>query len=292
MSILKSRILYLFSALALLPLSNLISQTDQSTTQLEKEILVRKVADDILTYLGDTISRVEPVEMISAESFRVTFSHPFTFETDAIVSIIDHALHKSEYSGNYLASLQDCKTRDVLFGFSMNEEEGDVVPCGGRSYDEQCYALQITFSEAVVTNLSAQNGNPWIALITLGVLAFFIYLFYRGKPFQNLEQKDDLLAPPFIKVGKYMYFPDSQSLIIEEHEVSLTDKENQILLLFVNNMNTILKREVIQKEVWENEGVIVGRSLDMFISKLRKKLELDPNIKIKNIHGKGYMLRA
>ena len=46
----------------------------------------------------------------------------------------------------------------------------------------------------------------------------------------------------------------------------------------------------LQKEIWEDEGVIVGRSLDMFISKLRKKLEADPNIKIVVIRGKGYKL--
>jgi DNA-binding response OmpR family regulator len=46
----------------------------------------------------------------------------------------------------------------------------------------------------------------------------------------------------------------------------------------------------LQKEVWEDEGVIVGRSLDMFISRLRKKFEKDPLVKIVNIHGKGYRL--
>jgi DNA-binding response OmpR family regulator len=44
------------------------------------------------------------------------------------------------------------------------------------------------------------------------------------------------------------------------------------------------------KEVWEDEGVIVGRSLDMFVSKLRKKLQADPCISILNVHGKGYKL--
>ena len=54
--------------------------------------------------------------------------------------------------------------------------------------------------------------------------------------------------------------------------------------------NEAVERSRLQKEIWEDEGVIVGRSLDMFISKLRKKLEFDPNIKIVVIRGKGYKL--
>jgi len=56
--------------------------------------------------------------------------------------------------------------------------------------------------------------------------------------------------------------------------------------------NEIIERSRLQKEVWEDEGVIVGRSLDMFISKLRKKLEVDPNINIVVIRGKGYKLEV
>ena len=49
-------------------------------------------------------------------------------------------------------------------------------------------------------------------------------------------------------------------------------------------------RDQLMKEVWEDEGVIVGRSLDMFVSKLRKKLQADPRASILNVHGKGYKL--
>jgi hypothetical protein len=75
-------------------------------------------------------------------------------------------------------------------------------------------------------------------------------------------------------------------LIISE----LTLKENKLLLIFAQSPNVIIERSRLQKEIWEDEGVIVGRSLDMFISKLRKKLEHDATIKLVNIHGKGYKL--
>jgi DNA-binding response OmpR family regulator len=56
------------------------------------------------------------------------------------------------------------------------------------------------------------------------------------------------------------------------------------------NLGELIPRETLMQEVWINEGVITGRSLDMFISKLRKKLSVDPELRITNIHGKGYRL--
>jgi DNA-binding response OmpR family regulator len=72
--------------------------------------------------------------------------------------------------------------------------------------------------------------------------------------------------------------------------ISLTDKECRILELLNKNFGQLITRETLMQEVWINEGVITGRSLDMFVSKLRKKLSSDPALRITNVHGKGYKL--
>ncbi|RZJ68594.1 MAG: helix-turn-helix domain-containing protein, partial [Flavobacterium sp.] len=72
--------------------------------------------------------------------------------------------------------------------------------------------------------------------------------------------------------------------------VLLTRTETRLLLIFALSPNEVIERSRLQKEIWEDEGVVVGRSLDMFISKLRKKLELDPNVSIVVIRGRGYIL--
>lgn len=82
----------------------------------------------------------------------------------------------------------------------------------------------------------------------------------------------------------------NRKLIINENAIELTATESRILLIFALSPNKTIERSRLQKEIWEDEGIIVGRSLDMFISKLRKKLEFDPNIKIIVIRGKGYKL--
>jgi len=79
-------------------------------------------------------------------------------------------------------------------------------------------------------------------------------------------------------------------LLQNEVCIDLTDTETRLMQIFAQSPNQIIERSRLQKEIWEDEGVIVGRSLDMFISKLRKKLELDANINIVVIRSKGYKL--
>jgi DNA-binding winged helix-turn-helix (wHTH) protein len=73
-------------------------------------------------------------------------------------------------------------------------------------------------------------------------------------------------------------------------EINLSKKECELLEIFVANPNQIIKREELTKNVWEDNGVFVGRSLDTCISKLRKKLQVDASIQLINIHGVGYKL--
>jgi DNA-binding response OmpR family regulator len=79
-------------------------------------------------------------------------------------------------------------------------------------------------------------------------------------------------------------------LKIDNKNIALTAKESCILQIFAENINKEITRERLQKEIWEDKGVIVGRSLDVFISKLRKKLNQKSGINIVSIHGKGYKL--
>lgn len=65
-----------------------------------------------------------------------------------------------------------------------------------------------------------------------------------------------------------------------------------MLCLFASSPNQLLERDFILQQVWADEGVLVGRSVDMFVSRLRKKLALDPSIGIVAVHGVGYRLET
>ena len=92
-------------------------------------------------------------------------------------------------------------------------------------------------------------------------------------------------------LGHFSFYPEQNKLVKEALEIPLTQKECELLAIFIEYPNQVIKREELTKRVWEDNGVIVGRSLDTYISKLRKKLEDDKTIKITNVHGVGYTLK-
>jgi DNA-binding response OmpR family regulator len=96
--------------------------------------------------------------------------------------------------------------------------------------------------------------------------------------------------PNLIKIGSYFFDKKNTELLIEDQKIELTSKEADLLLLLFKDVNNTIERDVILNVVWGDEGDYIGRTLDVFISKLRKKLDSDPNIKIVNIRGVGYKL--
>ena len=95
-------------------------------------------------------------------------------------------------------------------------------------------------------------------------------------------------AAAHLKVGKIDYEPELRLLHIEDGTKKLTTKENQLLELLVKNENEILDRQATLRASWGDDNYFNGRSMDVYIAKLRKLLKEDPAIEIMNVHGKGF----
>ncbi len=89
-------------------------------------------------------------------------------------------------------------------------------------------------------------------------------------------------------IGNYTYDTENQVLSINNLPKTLTKKEAQILKLLYRHKNQVISREIILKGVWGQDDYFVGRSLDVFITKLRKYFSDDPRIIISNLHGVGF----
>jgi DNA-binding response OmpR family regulator len=89
-------------------------------------------------------------------------------------------------------------------------------------------------------------------------------------------------------IGAYRYDVENQLLNINETQKSLTKKEAQILKILFKHKNQVISREIILKGVWGQDDYFVGRSLDVFITKLRKYFAEDERIVISNLHGVGF----
>jgi DNA-binding response OmpR family regulator len=93
-----------------------------------------------------------------------------------------------------------------------------------------------------------------------------------------------------IKIGKYSFNHTRQLLLFEEEEIILTNRESELLFVLTQNKNTISEKTYILNKLWGNDDFFNARSMDVFMTKLRKKLKLDENIQIMNIRGYGYKL--
>ena len=92
------------------------------------------------------------------------------------------------------------------------------------------------------------------------------------------------------ELGSFRFDPRNLTLLHPQGEKVLTQKEAEVLELLWRNKTRILKREEILKKVWGDDDYFLGRSLDVFISKLRKYLKEDPSLEIVNYHGVGFRL--
>jgi two-component system, OmpR family, response regulator len=91
-------------------------------------------------------------------------------------------------------------------------------------------------------------------------------------------------------IGTYQFDPLNQMLVRGDRKIKLTTKESELLDLLCRHDNDILERNFALKTIWIDDNYFNARSMDVYITRLRKYLKDDPSVKILNIHGKGYKL--
>jgi len=280
---------YLLGFLSLLVIAMMFAFNLPSTTDFDaakQEIMIRNIGHQLLLSSGDGSSRVLPTKKINENEFQLRFENEFSFQPDSLVNIVKNALADNNISENYIVNVIKCNSTDVVFGYAIfKNKRNNIMACSGRMQPKSCYLINLKFQ-----NDGMSTKQKGYLLGSLPLLAFVGLLFSRNgrgsksKIIKNINEN-------IIRLGNILFHIDKQYLIINGIEIELTAKENKLLLIFASAPNILIERARLQKEIWEDDGVIVGRSLDMFISKLRKKLADDPNIQLINIHGKGYILK-
>jgi two-component system OmpR family response regulator len=128
---------------------------------------------------------------------------------------------------------------------------------------------------------------------------------YITKPFDSevllmkiraiLKRNDDLNKEADNKefdLGSYHFHPKLRQLVHNGQTQTLSPKENELLKMLAEHLNDLLPREAALKKIWGSDTYFNGRSMDVYIAKLRKYLRDDSNIEIVNIHGNGFRLVA
>jgi DNA-binding response OmpR family regulator len=102
------------------------------------------------------------------------------------------------------------------------------------------------------------------------------------------RSKKNIAENKIYTVGNYQFDAINYEVILGNEKTTLTLREAELLNLFIQHPNKVLKREEILKSLWGTDDYFMGRSLDVFISRLRKILAKDANIVIENLHGIGF----
>lgn len=247
------------------------------------KVTLRDVGHQLLLSSNDSTSLVLPVLQLDENKYQISFQKALELEPSNVVTVLNQKLEKVGLASNYLVEVVQCTSNEVAYSFEIkNTEESNIIPCKGRILPQKCYTIEIIFTD---------KKESYIKQLLFSLVVIVVFGLFQIRLHKRREVAvEKVVDENHTALGSFQFYPEQNKLIKEAVEISLSKKECELLAIFIENLNKIIKREELMKRVWEDNGVIVGRSLDTYISKLRKKLSDDATIKLVNIHGVGYKL--
>ena len=245
------------------------------------EVVLREVGHQLLLSFKDSSSRVMPVKKLNENTYQISFQNDLGFISDTLINLVQRTFQKNALANAYIVNLRNCKQNETVLAFELNGQTGDLTPCRGRTLDVGCYVIEIEL-------LQKNTFNYYLLLLLIIPLSFVG--FYVRDNFRKKEEKDSILGSnDYIQLGNFKFYADNHVLKSEHTSTTLSEKETKALKIFADNVNQIVEREKLMKEIWEDEGIVViSRNVDVLVSKLRKKLNDDKSLKFINVHGRGY----
>jgi DNA-binding winged helix-turn-helix (wHTH) protein len=245
------------------------------------EVVLRNIGHQLLLTAKDSTSRVLPVKQLNSTTYQISFQNNFSFISDTLISIVEREFKKNALATDYIVSLKNCKQNETVFAFEINSQTGDLKACRGRKLEVGCYVIEIDFLKKGKFNFY------WLLLL---LIPLSVAGFYMKDKLRKKEETAAILDNNnYIPLGNFRFYAGNNLLKIENKNIELSEKETKALRIFAENINQIVEREKLMKEIWEDEGIVViSRNVDVLVSKLRKKLSDDNAIKFINVHGRGY----
>ena len=245
------------------------------------EVVLRDVGHQLLLSAKDSSSRVLPVKQLNENTYQLSFQNDFGFVSDTLINLVQRTFQKNDLANDYIVNLRNCKQNETVLAFEINSQKDNLTPCRGRKLEVGCYVIEIEF---LIKNRFTFFW--WMLLIIpLGLVGFYIKNRFRKK-----EEKAPVLnTNDYIQLGSYKFYAGNNVLTNDQNHITLSEKETKALTIFAENINKVVEREKLMKEIWEDNGIVViSRNVDVLVSKLRKKLSDDNTIKFMNVPGRGY----
>ncbi len=249
-------------------------------------LALRRTADLLLRDAGDQTSRIPAVEQTAPLVWRVRMEHDFSYEN--LPGLLQASLDRHNIVLSYEVAVRRCTDNQIDLGYHQFDWLKDsLVPCKGRTFNEECHFIEITFLDAPPIPVTKSLRYSWVLWLLLGGGLATGFFLVRSRNKSETRQSSDPIV-----FGQSQLDVAGQILSYGQLQKHLTFRETKLLHLFVTHVDQILERDVILQQVWADEGVLVGRSVDVFVSRLRKKLAPDGTISIESVHGVGYRLET
>ncbi len=251
-------------------------------------LALRRTADALLRETGDSTSRIPPVEQITPLIWLVRLQH--TFNYDGLPALLQSSFDVYGIARNYDVAVLRCEDGTLQVGYNFQDfSQNNAAPCRGRELPADCYNLQLTFSAGD----EKPSRLPLTGWLLSGLTS--IALYFLGRKWLQMPEKAITVLPaevPGLHFGQSHLDVANLQLVCGNMCHALTYREAKLLNLFAERPNQVLERCFILENVWADEGILVGRSVDMFVSRLRKMLRDDPSVQLVAVHGVGYRMEV
>lgn len=288
--------------LAIQAVNNSSDEANERRFSRQVNLALRQTAHRLLAIEGDRSSSIPPVLQTESGTWLVRLEHNFNY--DSLPHVLQEAFVLHGVEGDYNVAVLDCSNSDLLLGYTASLlTAGKEVSCMGREQTPGCYNLSVTFPAGTSAPFPLKGSWVLLVVVCAAMLAYPAYSLYNFLKKKNLGEKAhptdaDVVAETVMngkssfQVGRSTLFTGNQKLVSNGVEKDLTYREAKLLRFFCVHANQLLERDLILRSVWEDEGIIVGRSVDVFVSRLRKLLKDDDSVRIVNVHGVGYRLEV
>lgn len=237
-----------------------------------------------LMTVADTMSERASLEKRSPNLFYVTTNSPVLNET--VDTLINRELSIRNIKIDYELCIYNAQDDTLIYGNAVNVKESPLIPeksCEITDGINKNFAVRFPTRNSYVLGKS----DVWILITFLMIVVSWSYYELKNK-----ARVDYLLSRGKIKLGNSCLDYHNQSIDVHKETYRLTHKESQILKLLFERPNQVIDRDIFLENIWKKDGFFVARSMDVFISKVRKYLNSDETIKIENLRSIGYRLNV
>lgn len=261
----KRKCNYIWVSVLVFTLLFTCSNKNNDALTARTKIALRAVGNQLLLFNKNSTSLVLPVVALETSKYQLAFQKHIFIEPSYLVKTIKQNFEKAKLSQQYRIEVVQCSDSEIAYSYEIRvEDEQTLIPCVNRILPLNCYIIEVNFITVV-----SPNYNAVLFWLVVSLIILVAFIFYK----KNSAKKLKSFNGEFIKIGNFQFYVNQNKLVKEAIEINLSKKECELLELFVAHLNAIITHKKLTKTVWEDKGVFVGRSLDTYVSKLRKNLK-------------------